>query len=237
MKPIEIPKESRFSFNFNNSKILMIPSSSEGDHFTVHLGLNSKMLDIHKTNQALKNSDKNPHESLIILRHFTVGRILVHIKREVPNLFRLLFSNRITVSKLKKMNCLVMQLNDEDLQKSLFKTNGAKTKMKMRKNIQPDVIDKSLKCPCILNSVKKNDSFMVFRNKRNRLVLAGSLISFPQKRITKEFIFLSTKKFLRIGKIFSNKIEKIVERETSLDNQELLKKELQRKINKATNNS
>lgn len=169
----------------NNEKVVF---GIEGDsHYTLHLGMQSKELDIHKTDQI-----SNEQTTLFRMKHFAIARFFVHFQKISQfAMRRCMLSQKINIGKLKKYNCVLIPISDnEDKGQHFFKIKNKGRHIKMRKKIPLNVLNEMFIDP---DEVVENDAngFFVYSYKKGVLKSQGIVFKDPKNPSSKTLYFAS----------------------------------------------
>ncbi len=160
-------------------------------HYTIMLGSNKRKLNIHRTNENYK-SKKDKYRSIITIRYFTIGRILVYLKHSVPLLFQYYIANKtLNLGKLKKNKFIFFPLdgNEEHIAKAFVET---KNKLRIVKHFEiPNPLDSFLEPDKIMSCKQK--TFMAYQMCKGKLLWKGYVLKNLYKPNSKKLHYIPNK--------------------------------------------
>lgn len=175
------PNEGKEKFTFG--------PLAENRHLTVHFGTRSGVLDVH-----LKNESTGDYETILQIEHSKIIQLVEKIGDAFQTELLKEFSTRINVGKLIKYNC-ILQIVSESSLLDFFKSNIAKTKFKLRKNILADDFDNMFIWPEEAVEMKEQVCFVVHRIRNGFPSPNGIVFKLKDPKNSRKFIYI---KFSRI---------------------------------------
>lgn len=197
---------------------IIIKLDNANIHYTIHFGTKSKVIDIHKTTE-LKNGEKS-YETLYKIKHFTVGRIICEIKKNlnviINDLEKIFFSFKVNPSFFKHHNIIAQSLDENDLSNTqLIDFNTKKNKLKFRKNAN---INETISLLSIINKETKPSVYLLWKSKKNKFLKSGLLlVTSCETKNTKKFYFVTKKSYNSFLKAIISKIIQCLENNTLID--------------------
>lgn len=186
----------------DNEKIIL-KLDTKTEHYTLHLGMKSKVLDIHK---AIEGKDNvKTYETLFKLEHFAIGRILVELKGLIPAIEMFFLSNRVNPGFLRRYDFIIQPLDEKSItQNPVMNFNEKKGKLKFNKEkIATATLDQFLITDIDLNI--KEGPYLVWKANGHDLVNNGLLLVFIRQGKS-EFYFISKKRMNQFNRLVFEKI-------------------------------
>ena len=230
MEYFELSTDDNFFIRFAPDKITMgFGGHSSQEHLSLSYGLRSKILDIHQTSEKKAIDKDKKHNGKFYLRHFTIGRILVHIRKLMPLFSRWFVGNTVPISVLLRLGIILMDPEKGDESK-FVKIDKNGTRLKPQKRIYKKSIEQMYGCICQAKNVEKTKGFIAFRRARGKTRFYGWVFAFPQSNHPQRMILISEMKLRKFLKKPYEEIEKIIKAELDTDKQQILAQEVQRII-------
>jgi hypothetical protein len=188
---------------------------SEPFHHTISFGNRSKVIDYHLT----RHPDNGEKENRFFISYYTIGRILVIIRKEQERFQRSFLSGHTLKSKIKWDN-LVLAPVDESRMHGLIAVKDEGKKIEMKETILHRDFNKMLFCPCILDNLSEIEGFGCYKMKGKNLHFHGLVFGFPMvKGRETQVLFVSKRQMDRLGEKVKLSIDSIIEREKQPERQ------------------
>ncbi len=218
-----MPPDKRFHLIQNRSSI-SFGLKSEPFHHTISFGNKSKVIDYHLT----RHPDNGEKENRFFVSYYTVGRILVIIRKEEERIKRSLFSGYMPKNKLKWDNLVLLPV-DESRMHGLMELQDNGKKLEVKETILRRDLNQLAFCPCILDNLSELEGFGCYKVKGKHLHIHGIVIGFPKvKGRETQVLFFSKRQMNRLGERMKLSIEPIIEKEKQPERQA----ELRAKVDK-----
>jgi hypothetical protein len=151
-----------FALQFLSDKILFVPrSGAEGEHYTLHAGSNSGILDLHETQMSSGHSEQ--HRTLFAIRRANIPAALEAIRPLLSELLALLRPLRLGWLKHRGIGIArgIDLISDEDIAAAMRKRKG-------RLAIDPQLYEAHIFVPEFLEEIYDfpNGTFALFRRQR-----------------------------------------------------------------------
>lgn len=200
-----------------------------GFHHTISLGIKSKILDLHRTEDDSKIYPRR--KGLFYIRHFTIRKLIFHLKNALPGLLQL-GPKIIPVSTLNHSGLTFIRF-DEAWESRLFK--GGNTK-KFRGKIPSNTFDEFVQHSIDLKNYSLSELFIAFRENKSQAEFFGIVITHP--RITGDNVLLFKEDdLLSIRNSLAETMKRVIEKEIDPEYQEMLRNELQTLIENSASKS
>lgn len=223
---MKIPKELRYKIAIQRTKIVIIDPNKDRVHYTIEMGFDTTIFDIHETKDKVGLKE---YSSILLLRHFTIGRILASIKKVLPEKIKILTRNRMTISKLIKLDCILLPLGTSELESEFIQKKKGGKKLQIKDHFESSKVESFFLTPQEFRRSNQYSRVFVFRKKRNRIYPFGLILG--TYKGNSEFFFLSNKSINSFKSYFDSIFKDIIEREISRQNQSKLKIQLNEKLN------
>jgi hypothetical protein len=185
-----------FSGSPGKEKIVFGPIGN-GIHATLHLGMNSKIVDIHLTYEA---SPKR-YETIFQIKYFTLLRLFIFIKSNViPSLLKY-YTNYVNVGKFRRHGCYIQPMTEESYASALIHTGNVK-KFKVKKFLSESNLE-NLVFP-LTELPPDCPSFALYGFRRGRGRLEGLIFKRFNRATDSSVIFVSKKTLNKMAKIMES---------------------------------
>ncbi|MEO5643967.1 MAG: hypothetical protein ABIQ40_20315 [Bacteroidia bacterium] len=208
--------------------------SDGGYHYTIHFGTNSKVLDLHRTD------DSGNHKTLLRIPHYSLMRLTVHLgKVYMYAMKKYWYANQINIGKLNRYDCILYPLDQsEEGVNDFFNITRKGRKIRFKENMPLSKYANNFILPEKLTTAK-DGAFMVYRfsYEKSALCYQGMLIKTQHHKNRKKYIFCSKKNYNAFMK-FSNQQSFLALRKVNFEGkEEVLKIIWKRALEKYYSNS
>jgi hypothetical protein len=216
LKLTQLEGYSVYVGKIKNKEKLVVKTGKENRHYTLDLGMKSKIFDIHETDEVKKLQGTRP-EVLFASRHFTIGRVLLYLKNTILPIFQ---QNIETIDKnwLKTNNCELFGLDNINQDKFFKEKNN---EFSVLPKIELSVFEECRACHCCVNE-HPSQSFIVYEKK----IMVGILLKIEGAIEHNQYLYFNIERFKELLLDLKPRVESYFKGEFSEDKQIILKREL-----------
>lgn len=206
---MQVPLDDYFKIRFGENSISFFDKNKSKYHYTLHYGINSGILDIHKTNTP------SGREPLFALSHFSIKRILVYFRMLNQEILEFIFKRQVLLSELWEMDVLVNPISDPKVQSELIKIVSEGKIIETRKNINLSALELVGLTP---KRIKINDNvnaYIAFKPINNQIKTKGIILTLPRKHDPFHVIYISLDRIENFGSVKKKELQNILGKKLS----------------------
>ena len=196
-----IPEElHNFFMHFQDApnKEKLVFGIGNGKHFTVQFGIQSKVLDVHYTDETFPDGDERCWRTLVRIAYDQLEELLPQIEEIVVRVLYPFFAScRINLGKLHHHNCYLVQMdNTEKKLEGLIVTK--KKKIRFGKSVSRKKLLSLYLEPQDMPAVRPSNLYQVYKLKNGHHHMQGIIWYHPEMKGRKPF-YVTGKQFNRMA--------------------------------------